>query len=72
MNERVVKSKLALRGMTIKDLAEDIGEHYNSVYDVISGKWGAERGKVATRILNKISHYLDIPELSKEESDENP
>lgn len=71
MNERVVKSKLALRGMTIKDLAEAIGEHYNSVYDVIAGKWGAERGKVATRILNKISDYLDIPDLTQEENNED-
>ena len=71
MIDRVVKSKLALRGMTIKDLAQAIEEHYNSVFDVLHGKWGNQRGKVATRILNKISHYLDLPELSKEESDEN-
>ena len=70
LNERIVKSKLALRGMTIKDLAGAIDEHYNSVYDVIHSKWATERGKVATRILNKISHLLDIPELSKEERDE--
>lgn len=69
--DRVVKSKLALKGMSIKDLAEAIDERYNSVYDVMRGKWGNERGKVATRILNKISQYLDIPELSKEESDES-
>lgn len=71
MIDRVVKSKLALKGMSIKDLAEAIDERYNSVYDVMRGKWGNERGKVATRILNKISQYLDIPELSKEESDES-
>lgn len=70
MIDRVVKSKLALRGMTVKDLAEAIEEHYNSVFDVLHGKWGRQRGKVATRILNKISDYLDIPELSKEGSDE--
>lgn len=69
--DRVVKSKLALKGMSIKDLAEAIDERYNSVYDVMRGKWGNERGKVAARILNKISQYLDIPELSKEESDES-
>jgi len=68
--DRVVKSKLALRGMTVKDLAEAIDERYNSVYDVMHGRWGNERGKVAIRILNKISEYLDIPELSKEEGDE--
>jgi len=56
--------------MTVKDLAEAIEEHYNSVFDVVHGKWGKRRGKVATRILNKISDYLDIPELSKERSDE--
>ncbi len=54
--------------MTIKDLAESIEEHNSSVYDVIHGKWGAERGKVAALILNKISHYLDSPELSEEEA----
>jgi transcriptional regulator with XRE-family HTH domain len=67
--DRVVKSKLALKGMTLKDLAEDIEESYSSVHEVLHGKWG-DRGKVATRILNKISEYLDIPELSKEEGDE--
>jgi hypothetical protein len=71
LNDRVVKSKLALRGMTVKDLTEAIDEHYNSVYDVIHGKWGTERGIVADRILNKISHYLGIPELSKEKNHEN-
>lgn len=71
MIDRVVKSKLALRGMTVKDLAEAIDEHYNSVYDVMRGKWGNERGKVATRILKKISQFLDIPELSKEGGDEH-
>ena len=68
--DRVVKSKLALRGMTVKDLAEAIEEHYNSVFDVVHGKWGQRRGKVASRILYKISNYLDIPEIYKEESDE--
>ncbi|MEQ9617721.1 MAG: helix-turn-helix transcriptional regulator [Deltaproteobacteria bacterium] len=71
MIDRVVKSKLALRGMTIKDLAEAIDEHYNSVYDVMHGKWGNERGIVATRILKKISRFLDIPELTKEQNREN-
>lgn len=71
MIDRLVKSKLALRGMTVKDLAEAIEEHYNSVFDVVHGKWGKRRGKVAARILNKISAYLEIPELSKEGSDES-
>lgn len=70
MIDRVVKSKLALKGMTLKDLAEVIEESYSSVHEVIHGKWGGN-GKVATRILNKVSRYLDIPELSKEERDEH-
>lgn len=70
MIDRVVKSKLALKGMTLKDLSEEIKESYSSVHEVIHGKWG-DNGKVATRILNKISHYLDLPELSREESDES-
>ncbi|HEX9830337.1 MAG TPA: helix-turn-helix transcriptional regulator, partial [Thermodesulfobacteriota bacterium] len=53
-------SKLALRGMTIKDLAKEIGEKYSSVHEVIHGKWG-ENGRVAQRILQKVSHYLDTP-----------
>ncbi|MDA2919729.1 hypothetical protein MYX76_09605 [Desulfobacterota bacterium AH_259_B03_O07] len=64
MYERIVKSKLALRGMTIKDLVNNIGESYSSVYEVIHGKWG-KRGKVARRIRKKVSRYLDIPELFK-------
>ena len=64
MYERNVKSKLALKGMTIKSLAEAIGESYSSVHEVIHGKWG-KRGKVAARIRKKISRCLDIPELSK-------
>lgn len=65
MFERVVKSKLALKGMTLKDLAEAIGENYNSVYDVVHGKWGHERGVVAIRILEKISRFLEV-DLSEE------
>jgi len=62
--ERIVKSKLALKGMTIKDLVDVIGESYSSVHEVIHGKWG-KNGKVARRIRKKVSRCLDIPELSK-------
>lgn len=61
MNNRIVKSKLALKGMNIKDLAEAIGEKYNSVYDVVHGKW---RGKVGKRICDKIIKYLELDSLS--------
>ena len=65
--ERIVKSKLALRGMTLKDLAEEIGESYSSVHEVLHGKWGSKRGRVAERILSKTGEFLDIPELSRGE-----
>lgn len=57
MNDRLVKSKLALKGMTIKDLAREIGEKYNSVYDVVRGKC---KGKVGRRIHEKIVRYLGL------------
>lgn len=59
---RIVKSELALRDMTIKDLADAIGESYSSVHEVLHGKWG-KNGRVAQRILKKVSQYLEIPEL---------
>jgi lambda repressor-like predicted transcriptional regulator len=62
--EKIVKSKLALKGMGLKDLATTIGESYSSVHEVLHDKWG-KNGKVARRIRRKISLYLDIPELSK-------
>jgi len=62
--ERIVKSKLALRGMTIKGMSQVIHENYNSVYDVLHGKWG-KKGKVARLIRRKVARYLDILELSK-------
>jgi predicted transcriptional regulator len=57
---RIVKSTLALKGMTIRDLAKEIKENYSSVYDVIHGRWGKNKGEVATRILKKISEFLDL------------
>jgi len=48
--------------MTLKDLADAIGESYSSVYEVIHRKWG-KNGRVAHRILKKVSHCLNIPEL---------
>ena len=65
MYVRIVKSKLALKGMTLKDLAEAINESYSSTHEVLHGRWG-KNGKVARRIRAKVSTYLDIPELSKE------
>ena len=62
MYERLVKSKLALKGMTMKDIADEIGESYSSVHEVIHGKWG-KNGRVAQRILKKVSRHLNIPEL---------
>ena len=62
MDTRIVKSKLALRGMTMKDLADAIEESYSSVHEVIHGKWG-NNGRVAQRILRKVSLHLNIPEL---------
>jgi len=48
--------------MTMKDLAEAIGESYSSVHEVLHGKWG-KNGRVAHRILKKVSKHLNIPEL---------
>jgi len=66
---RIVKSKLALRGMTVRDAAKEIGERYTSVYDVVHDKWGKEKGKVAPRILKKLSEFLniDIEQIPKHE-----
>jgi len=62
LDVRIVKSELALRGMTMKDLAEAIGESYSSVHEVLHGKWG-KNGRVAHRILKKVSKHLNIPKL---------
>ena len=54
INESVVRAKLGAKGMTISDLADQMGVSRETIYNLLEGK------PFATKTLAKMSEVLDI------------